>query len=194
MTTHIAFVLDRSGSMGSMAAEAAGSVNGTVKSLKGIKGSKAVTINQFDNIFESTCSAVAVTKVPELIVGKNYQPRGTTALYDAIGRTIVELGNKKNVIMYIVTDGAENASHDFNYTRVKSLIDEKTSKGWKFEFLSSDIEEATRGGVNLVGQVNTMSFADTGAGYSARSAHMTASATAYMANVEDNKAKKVVTK
>jgi hypothetical protein len=176
--------------MGSMAAEAAGSVNGAVESLKDIKGSKAVTINQFDNIFESTCSAVAVTKVPELIVGKNYQPRGTTALYDAIGRTIVELGNKKNVLMYIVTDGAENASHDFDYTRVKSLIDEKTEKGWKFEFLSSDIEEAKFGGHNLVGQVRTHTFADNSRGYAARTSHMTASATAYMADVEDKKDKK----
>lgn len=191
MTTHIAFVLDRSGSMGHMAAEAAGSVNGTVKSLKDIKGSKAITINQFDNIFESTCSAVAVTKVPELIAGDNYRPRGTTALYDAIGRTIVELGNKKNVLVYIVTDGAENASHDYNYETVTALINEKTAKGWKFEYLSSDIEAVKAQGHGLVGAASTMAFADTGAGYSARSRHMTDTATAYMANVEDNKAKKV---
>lgn len=190
MTTHIAIVLDRSGSMGSMAAEAAGSVNGFVESLKDIKGSKYVTINQFDNIFESTCSAAAPTKVPELVVGKNYQPRGTTALYDAIGRTIVELGNKKNVLMCIVTDGMENASGDFNYERVKSLIDEKTSKGWKFEFLASDIEAVKDQGRGLVGAASTMAFADTGAGYAARSAYMTKTTMDYMSQTGDDKKSK----
>jgi hypothetical protein len=140
MTTHIVVVMDRSGSMGGLAMEAAGATNEFIKSLKEIKGRKSVTIHQFDDKFETTCSQVGQTKVPELIAGENYVPRGLTSLYDAIGKSINDLGNKKNVVMCVVTDGGENNSKEFNYETVKKMISEKTDKGWKFDFLSSDLE------------------------------------------------------
>lgn len=180
MTTHIAVVLDRSGSMKRMETEAAGSVNAFITSLNDIEGSKSVTINQFDHIFESVCSGVAPKKVPTLVAGDNYNPRGNTALYDAIGKTIEQLGKKKNVVVCIVTDGAENASHDYDYTSVKKLIDEKTNKGWKFEFLASDIKEAWAGGHKLVGAERTQVYADNLQGYQLRSATMTSTVADYM--------------
>lgn len=145
MTIHIAIVLDKSGSMMSMATEAVGAVNQFVDSLKDLPGKKYVTINQFDHVYETTCSQAALSKVPVLEEGINYTPRGTTALYDAIGRTISDLGTKKNVVVCIITDGQENASSDYTYESVKALIEEKKNAGWKFEFLSSDLKSVQVG-------------------------------------------------
>jgi uncharacterized protein with von Willebrand factor type A (vWA) domain len=163
MTTHIVVVMDRSGSMGGLAMEAAGATNEFIKSLKEIKGRKSVTIHQFDDKFETTCSQVGQTKVPELIAGENYVPRGLTSLYDAIGKSINDLGNKKNVVMCVVTDGGENNSKEFNYETVKKMISEfeEELEPKRAELLSlrekltveiqSDIVEATKASAKELG-------------------------------------------
>jgi hypothetical protein len=58
----------------------------------------------------------------------SYLPRGTTALLDAMGRTIDDLGQQLaampeaegpgTVIIVTLTDGIENASQDYTYERL----------------------------------------------------------------------------
>jgi hypothetical protein len=198
MTTHIVIVMDRSGSMRPLAEEAAGATNTFVESLKDIKGRKSVTIHQFDDHFETTCSEVGQTKVPELIAGKNYVPRGMTSLYDAIGKSINDLGNKKNVVMCVVTDGGENSSREFNYDNVKKMISEKTEKGWKFDFLSSDLTAVQHSmdlgfnnkKFNPDAKTEDFYFAASASGYANSSSVRTASVASYMSNLDDeNKSK-----
>jgi hypothetical protein len=184
MVTHIGILLDKSGSMLRMMEEAAGAVNQFIDSLPDIKGRKTVTLNQFDNLFETSCSMVAQSKVPKLVAGENYVPRGTTALYDAIGRTIESFGAKKNVIICIVTDGMENSSSDYDYSRIRELIDKKTNDGWRFEFLASNINEVVNQGISL--GVSTVAFADNKSGYNSRSAYMTQTVTDYVNQNSDN--------
>lgn len=179
MTTHIAIVLDRSGSMQTMASEAADSINTLMETLNDIKGKKSITINQFDNYFSTTCKEVNLKGVPKLVVGSNYVPRGTTALYDAIGKTIGELTGKRNVMIFVMTDGVENASKEFTHESVKKLIDEKIKLGWKFEFLASDLNaEIATIGLNL--GLNTTVFKESAMGYASRSAYMGATISDYM--------------
>ena len=202
MTTHIVVVMDRSGSMGGLAVEAAGSTNQFIEELKDIDGKKSITINQFDDHFETTCSQVAQSKVPKLIAGENYVPRGMTALYDAIGKSITDLGKKKNVLMCIVTDGYENASKEYTYEAIKKLIDKKTESGWKFDFLSSDLKSMRIGmdlGFNAGMAINEKTgvtedfyFAANASGYSGIVSTRTASAASYMADV-DSRGSKVKT-
>jgi len=115
-------------------------------------------------------------------------------LYDAIGKSINDLGNKKNVVMCVVTDGEENSSKEFNYDTVKKLISEKTDKGWKFDFLSSDLKavkhsmdlgfNSKKFNPNAVAE--DFYFAQSGDGYAQTSAMRTASVAAYMATVNDD--------
>jgi len=84
-----------------------------------------------------------------------YEPRGTTALLDAIGRTVIEMSQKiekmepkekpAHVIVAIVTDGKENASKDFTVEKIKNLIAEKKALGWSFIFLGADLDVMTAG-------------------------------------------------
>lgn len=216
MTTHIVVVMDRSGSMldKDLYIEAAGATNQFVEEIKDIKGRKSITIHQFDDKFETTCDQVTQSKVPELIPGSpydhnssskaNYIPRGMTALYDAVGRSIVNLGKKKNVLMCIVTDGEENASKEYTYDAIKKMIADKTEAGWKFDFLSSDLKAMRMGmdlgfnkdmKLNKDGVTEDFYFSADARGYANTTSMRTASAAAYMADVKDRgKAKKVVTK
>ncbi|MDF1789861.1 MAG: hypothetical protein P1U82_28640, partial [Verrucomicrobiales bacterium] len=78
-----------------------------------------------------------------------YVPRGSTALLDAIGRTIIELGKKLaatpeeqrpgQVIVAIFTDGFENASREFDVHKINDLItQQRNDYNWQFLFLAAN--------------------------------------------------------
>ena len=61
--------------------------NGYVQSQKFGVGTVQFLLIQFDDQYEPMMNAVPIAKLPELTVA-TYQPRGSTALFDSIGRTI----------------------------------------------------------------------------------------------------------
>ncbi len=78
-----------------------------------------------------------------------YQPRGSTPLLDALGQTIISTGRTlaaipeakrpDKVVFVVITDGEENASHQFTKARVKEMIDHQTGKyNWKFIYLGAN--------------------------------------------------------
>jgi uncharacterized protein YegL len=84
------------------------------------------------------------------ITDREYIPRGNTALLDAVGKTINTLGEKLakmdeaarpgKVIVLIITDGQENASREFNQTRVKEMIERQQNVyKWEFIFFGANI-------------------------------------------------------
>jgi len=82
---------------------------------------------------------------------KEYFVRGTTALLDAIGKTISQVKSEQNkldtkeksgkVLFVIITDGMENASKEYTVNSVKKLISEQKEKeNWEFLFLGANID------------------------------------------------------
>jgi hypothetical protein len=80
-----------------------------------------------------------------------YIPRGMTALLDAMGRTIDDLGKELaalpeeerpgQVIVVTLTDGYENSSHDYSHEKVAELIKhQREAYNWEFIFLGADVE------------------------------------------------------
>jgi hypothetical protein len=78
-----------------------------------------------------------------------YEPRGSTALFDAIGRTLVATGARLNampatqrpgkVLFVIQTDGYENASREFRAQQIQEMIAHQRDKyGWQFVFLGAN--------------------------------------------------------
>ena len=69
---------------------------------------------------------------------KEWSPRGSTSLYDAIGRTINTIADELNslkkkdrpnkILVAIVTDGYENTSSEYTADMVKKLIKEKENE------------------------------------------------------------------
>jgi Mg-chelatase subunit ChlD len=91
------------------------------------------------------------------ITEKEYRVGGSTALLDAIGRTIRKLVNVQRstaedyraskVLFIIITDGMENASREFSSQQVKAMIEhEKEKYGWEFIFLGANIDAVETAG------------------------------------------------
>ena len=142
--THITLVVDRSGSMRNIAFEASGSINSYIKEQAGLPGKCSLTLIQFDDTIETVFDGLASEATPYTL-----EPRGMTALSDAIGRSINETGRRlaslpeadrpSKVLFVVMTDGGENASREFSVAQAKSLIENQETKfSWQFVFLSSD--------------------------------------------------------
>ena len=126
--THIEFVLDRSGSMHSIKADIEGGFDAFIADQRTHPGQCTVSLTQFDNEYEPVFTAIDVRDVRPL----NLQPRGATAMLDAIGRSILALGERLaaqpeaerpgTVIVAVMTDGMENASREFTYVAIKELV------------------------------------------------------------------------
>ena len=128
-TTEIIFLLDRSGSMEGLEKDTIGGYNSFVK-RQAEEGETRITTILFDDRYEilhSSQNARDVKLTPD-----DYYTRGSTALLDAIGRSITEANARlaataeKNkpgkVIMVITTDGLENASTDYSYNQIQKMI------------------------------------------------------------------------
>jgi Mg-chelatase subunit ChlD len=146
----IALVVDRSGSMHSIASDVRGSVEQFIGEQKKVNGRAYLTLSQFDDKYEVVNDFVDINSVDEKQFSKEYTPRGTTALLDAIGRTTISLQSKldampqterpKRVIVAIITDGLENASTEFNIKQIKEMVQAKEAAGWDFIFMGATLD------------------------------------------------------
>jgi Mg-chelatase subunit ChlD len=148
--TALALVIDRSGSMQSTASDVVGSVKQLIGEQKKNSGKASLTVTQFDHAYEVIHDFKDIQEVDEELFAKAYAPRGSTALLDAIGRTVIGLTQKldslaeedkpKRVIIAIITDGLENASTEFNITQIKEMIKEEEALGWDCMFIGATLD------------------------------------------------------
>lgn len=119
--TRIAIVLDRSGSMASQVDSTISGFNEFINQLRSQPGEASVKLVQFDDEYEVVFDR-PLAEVP-LLNEDTFLPRGMTALLDAQGRTIDDLGAElktlpeaerpMRVVVMTVTDGQENASKKY---------------------------------------------------------------------------------
>jgi hypothetical protein len=153
--TEIAYILDRSGSMQPMQEPAVAAFNDFIKSQLDVPGDARLALIQFDDAYEVHVSAKPIQDVPQLTAA-TYTPRGSTALLDAIGRTIKETDRRISalpeddkpgkVILAIFTDGEENASQEYTIKHIGDLIRlYRDQKGWEFLFLAANQDAIASG-------------------------------------------------
>lgn len=145
----IIFLLDKSGSMYGSEKDTIGGFNSIIKEQKSDEVQAKVTTILFDHEYEMLYKRKDLFDVDEL-TEKEYQVRGSTALLDAIGRTIITMQKEISgkVLFVITTDGRENSSVEFTKTQIKNLI---TNSNWEFLYLGADIDsygEAAGIGIN----------------------------------------------
>lgn len=150
---HMTMILDRTGSMESIRDDAIGGFNTFLAEQKKVKGRATLSLVQFDSQdpYEVIHDFRDIQTVPEL-TRDTYVPRASTPLLDAMGRGINDLEKQLSgieekpakVLMVIITDGQENASHEFTRSQIMKMIKDKEEKDkWQFVFLSADL-----GGIN----------------------------------------------
>src|SRR5690554_6759144 len=148
--TELVFILDKSGSMAGLETDTIGGYNAMLKKQQDVEGGCRITTVLFDNNYELLHDRIDIRAVRP-ITEKEYSVGGTTALLDAMGRTIHKIINvQKNtdeayraekVMVVIITDGYENSSREYSVENVRSLIQHQKDKyGWEFIFLGANID------------------------------------------------------
>ncbi len=154
--TELVFILDRSGSMAGLESDTIGGYNSMLQKQKEVEGECLITTVLFDNRYELLHDRIDIRAVRP-ITDKEYYVGGSTALLDAIGRTIhkiasaqkhtVEDYRAEKVMFVIITDGEENASREYSPDKVKAQIElEKSRYGWEFVFLGANIDAVETAG------------------------------------------------
>ena len=148
--TELVFILDKSGSMAGLETDTIGGYNAMLKKQQDVEGECRITTVLFDNNYELLHDRIDIRAVRP-ITEKEYSVGGTTALLDAMGRTIHKIINvQKNtdeayraekVMVVIITDGYENSSREYSAEKVRSLVQQQKDKyGWEFIFLAANID------------------------------------------------------
>lgn len=180
--TDITVVLDRSGSMVTIKTDTEGGFDTFIKDQAKLPGKCLVTLTYFDDVYEVMFTEQPVDQVPPLVL----HPRGSTALLDAIGKTVTATGERLarmpedhrpgKVILVIWTDGQENASQEWTRAKVFEAITHQREKyNWMVLFMGANQDAVAVGEKLGVARGHTMTFAANSAGV--RSAMASTSAT-----------------
>jgi uncharacterized protein (DUF1015 family) len=166
------FVLDKSGSMSNCRETTIMGFNTQLKTIQELQNEFPaqefeVSLTLFDNTIENLFTQQELNTF-EKLTPEMYQPKGCTALLDAIGMSINEirmsneskiLNDEMSVVMVILTDGIENASREFTYHTIARTIKalEETEK-WSFTFLGADIDAIHTSKMLNIREENVVSF------------------------------------
>ena len=93
--TELVFIIDRSGSMEGIESDTIGGFNAMLKEQQAVEGDAIVTTVLFDDQYELLHDRINIRAIAPLTY-KDYTVRGTTALLDAVGRTIKKIRNAQN--------------------------------------------------------------------------------------------------
>lgn len=192
--TDIIIVLDRSGSMQVVRTDTIGGVNKFIEEQQKVSGECRLSLLQFDDQYESVLSAVPI-KDAKPLTEETYVPRGWTALHGAIGRTIEDTGRRfsamaehdrpEKVVFVIVTDGEENSTPKYEWSRrwdaakIKQMIETQSGTfKWQFVYIGANqdaIANAAHVGIAAANAINyTQNKAGTEKLYAALSRNVTA--------------------
>ena len=99
---------------------------------------------------------------------KKFTDRGSTALYDAIGKTFQKLDksvkNGEKVLVNIYTDGQENSSREFTAQLISRAIEDLKSKGYTVTFIGTNHDVAYVVHNLKIHESNTLAYDGSGAG------------------------------
>lgn len=155
--THVAIVLDRSGSMSSIHKQTVDGLNEQFEAFR--KNAKDADINisliQFDTIVDTVFDAVKPENLKELAMS-DFQPRGGTAMYDGIWNAINHLKAKDTTddtayLICVISDGEENSSKEISQKILADEIKKLQDQGnWTFQYLLSNVDiNAVRSALNV---------------------------------------------
>ena len=142
--TALLLVIDRSGSMIAIRDAMVDALNRLLAEQSALDGLLTVDVVIFDGVIEHTH-----TMADARTVRIELEPRGGTALMDALGASIQIFGQQlaalpeparpDTVQVIIVTDGHENSSREYDHDMVRDLITQQTEQyDWDFVFLGAN--------------------------------------------------------
>ena len=149
--TAMLLVIDRSGSMAGIRDDMVGGLTTMLAEQAAEPGLLTVDIVTFDTEIETQCSLADPKNVTISL-----EPRGASALFDAIGQSVTGFGRvlaalpeharPETVQVVVVTDGDENSSREFGLEAVRTLVTrQKEQYNWDFMFLGANQDAVLSG-------------------------------------------------
>jgi uncharacterized protein YegL len=149
---HYIFIVDRSGSMNTIRKDTEEGIKAFIdKQLEGVDSSKrTVSFYQFDTEHECLHNFDLLEKAKDY----KLEPRGSTALLDACGQAITNVGHSLKhmpedqrpgyVMVIICTDGEENSSREYKKAEIKKMIQHQQDKyNWRFTYIGANQDAFT---------------------------------------------------
>ena len=170
--TEMVCILDRSGSMYKKRKDTIGSFNQMLEKQKREPGEAYITTALFSDQCDVLYSHTPIRETEEL-TEQDYYIGGNTALFDAIGKVFHQTDSllearegdyEEKVLVFIITDGMENASVQYGRQQIKKLIEEKQKKGWVILFFGTDMEMIKLAEDTGIRKENTTCYPDTAEG------------------------------
>ena len=156
----IVCILDRSGSMSGLVEATIKGYNKFIEEQQELRaGPGRVTLVLFDDEYEIVYEDMALDKVPDL-TGQVYFTRNTTALLDAVGKTISRVKERHltnrpgKTLFLIITDGIENDSKEYTKEgQIKAMVQECVDDlDWEFFYLGANVDAFLEaGGLGIQG-------------------------------------------
>lgn len=154
--TELVFLLDKSGSMAGLESDTIGGYNALLAKQGAIEEPCLITTVLFDNRYQLLHDRIDIRAVSPL-TDEDYQVGGTTALLDAMGRTmdkLIRIQKKTRddyrtdqVIFAIITDGLENSSRNYSPARIKAMVEkQEEAYAWEFIFLGANMDTIVTAG------------------------------------------------
>lgn len=143
--TLVVNIIDASGSMASRVDDVIGSINESISKYRETEGETRYSMYTFNHTVSKLVDYVDVSELDSF----KFYANGMTALYDAMGYAIDDIGAKlaclpederpEQVQFMIVTDGEENSSRKFTAKDIKNKIEHQIAKySWVFTYLGSN--------------------------------------------------------
>lgn len=180
MKTMICLILDRSGSMSGRETDVIGGVNSFLAEQRKLPNPASIAFVRFDDAAIERFRPMQALAECKDLTATDYQPRGGTPLLDAVGKTIAQLDEDwkterpERAIMVIVTDGQENASHEYKKAQIADMIKARQDSGkWAFMYLGANVDAFAEAGSMGIAMANTAGYVNTSRG--TRSMYATAS-------------------
>jgi uncharacterized protein YegL len=168
---HYVLVVDRSGSMAKIRAEAQNGIRHFIREQAALPGRATLSLYQFDTVHERVHDFAPLQDA----LGYELEPRGLTALLDACGTAITEVGGRLaalpeqdrpgRVVVLIATDGRENASAEYAKPAVRELVTrQQRDYGWVFSYVGANVDAFAEAGSIGISASATMGYAATPSG------------------------------
>tara|TARA_E500000178_G_C17038017_1_gene764597 strand:- start:9846 stop:10466 length:621 start_codon:yes stop_codon:yes gene_type:complete len=166
MIHEIEAIIDRSGSMQDKEQDIINGINIIINTFKKNNDNFIIkfSLKFFDHEEKIAVQSIDIDNV-ELLKKQDLIPRGKTAILDAIGNSINYFLTKKKenadafhkCIIYVSTDGIDNASKKYNNEKIQILIKEAKQNNIEILYLASNqdaILESSKFGLNSGNALN----------------------------------------
>lgn len=164
--THVGFILDMSGSMGVIKEATKEGTAAYIRTLKKETPDARFNLTIFDTVFEKWVVDQPISTLKATKTIENYEPRGSTALLDAVGQTVngmkKTIGKEDKAVVVIMTDGQENSSKEYTRQQIFDLVRklEKTGR-WTFVYLGANVDSYAEAGAIGIAPGNAAFYSST---------------------------------